>query len=166
MGGITQNRAMTAAHSTPQATPTVTITTRLPQATITVQAPPKVVTKTVTRTIKVPQATITCGRAEDDCYPDYIGKGRWVIRHGERPMPKATVAGGKKSTLKKTEVQVPGVCRHPSIITRGQLQDCIKLAGRPKVVKEGQYEIPNGRVLVRECTDQYKGSELSACLKQ
>lgn len=84
-------------------------------------------------------------------------------------MPKATKSTGAIKRVPKAtkhEVAVPGVCRHPSIITRGQLQDCISLAGRPKVVAPGKYEIPAGEVLVRECTDQYKGSELTACLKQ
>jgi hypothetical protein len=166
--------AQTAAHQLPQATTTkylpgatITLTPApLPRATITKTLPQA--TKTITK--KVPQATITCGHAEDDCYPDYIGKGRWVIRHGERPMPKATkkVAERKQSTRVSKKVPgatIPGVCRHPSI-TRSMIKDCVALAGRGKVVAPGKYEIPAGKVLVKECTDQYRGAELADCLKQ
>lgn len=175
LGATTPGAARTAqAGPLPMATTTITapllpqatITKSLPQATVTKTAPARVITKTV----KVPQATITCGHAEDDCYPDYIGKGRWVIRHGERPMPKATksVEKGKQSTGGRKKVPgatIPGVCKHPSI-TRAMIKDCIALAARPKVVAEGKYEIPAGRVLVKECTDQYRGEELASCLKQ
>lgn len=177
IGGSMQTQAIqSAAHPTPSpSVPTATITKTLPQATITM--PPKVITKQLpqaTKTITLPAPTyLQCpGKSEDSCYPDYIGKGRWVIRQGERPIPKATekVAPSKKVTSTPKKVRkatiVPGVCKHPSIITRAMLQNCISLAGRAKVVAPGKYEIPAGEVLVRECTEQYTGRELDSCLKQ
>lgn len=175
-GTATTNKAMTAAHPTPTVTlPQATITAPpLPRATITL--PPKVITKTlpqatttVTRTLPAPTYLQCPGRTEDSCYPDYVGKGRWVIRQGERPMPKATKSSPKKTPVEKRVPKatiVPGVCKHPSIITRAMLHNCISLAGRAKVVAPGKYEIPAGEVLVRECTEQYTGRELDSCLKQ
>lgn len=173
IAGILNGRdsATEAAHSTPVPLPTATITTQLPQATITL--PPKVITKylpqatkTITKTAPAPQVLQCPGRSEDSCYPDYIGKGRWVIRQGERPMPKATTSKKVPQASKKVPgATIPGVCRHPSI-TRGMLHDCIALAGRAKVVAPGKYEIPAGKVLIKECTDQYTGTELGDCLKQ
>lgn len=176
LGQGTTNKAMTAAHPTPTVTlPQATITAPpLPRATITKTLPQatKTITTTVTRTAPAPTYLQCPGRTEDSCYPDYIGKGRWVLRQGERPMPKATekVAPSKKVTSTPKKVRkatiVPGVCKHPSIITRAMLQNCISLAGRAKVVAPGKYEIPAGEVLVRECTEQYTGRELDSCLKQ
>lgn len=81
-------------------------------------------------------------------------------------MPKATTSKKVPQASKKVPgATIPGVCRHPSI-TRGMLHDCISLAGRAKVVAPGKYEIPAGKVLIKECTDQYTGTELSDCLKQ
>jgi hypothetical protein len=160
-----QNRALTAAHQLPKATtPTVTkylpgatttITPKpLPRATITKQLPQA--TKTIIK--KVPQATITCGHAEDDCYPDYIGKGRWVIRHGERSLPKAT----KKVPPATTAL----VCRSPRI-TGAMVADCNELAKLPKKVDAQGNERPAGKVLVRECLESYTNStELGWCLQQ
>lgn len=153
--------AMTAAHS--ESLPTATTTIRLPQATITAPPLPRAtITKTLpqaTKTItqKVPSAIITCGTAEDDCYPDYIGKGRWVIREGERPMPKATKKVPQATTY--------AVCNH-SRITKAMVADCNKLAARPKVIDAQGNETPNGRVLVAECIDSYLNAlELGICLK-
>lgn len=169
MGGLAaithdSHPARTAAHqSLPTATTTIrlpqattTITTQLPRATITKQLPQA--TKTITVTKKVPQATITCGHAEDDCYPDYLGKGRWVIKHGERPLPKAT--------KKVPHATTASVCRSPRI-TGAMVADCNELAKLPKKVDAQGNERPAGEVLVRECLASYTNStELGWCLQQ
>lgn len=126
-------------------------TTPLPQATKTITITPKAIVKVEKKYIvkKVQSTTLTCawGKTEDSCYPDYIGGGKWVLRKGERPAASA----------------IPGVCRHPSI-TKGMLNDCIKKANRKAVYVAGKYGHPAGQVLVKECTDQYKGKELAICL--
>lgn len=169
MGGQVAAEITASQRPTPTVTatlPQATITTQLPRATTTVTAtpPPKVVTVTK----RVPSATITCGRTESDCYPDYLGKGRWVIREGERPMPKATKSI-ERSVPKATTKRVPratieGVCRHPRI-TKAMVADCNKLARLPKVIDAQGNETPEGRVLVRECLDSYLNpTELKICL--
>jgi hypothetical protein len=166
--------AIEAAHSTPASLPTATTTIRLPGATTTITPPAKVVTKylpqatkTITKTIikKVPQATIICGHAEDDCYPDYLGKGRWVIRHGERPMPKATTSKKVPEASKKVpKATTYKVCSNRRI-TKAMVADCNKLAARPKVIDAQGNETPNGRVLVAECLESYDNAlELALCL--
>jgi hypothetical protein len=166
LGQTTTNQAMTAAHPTPTATrilPGATITKTLPQATKTITAPPI----TITKTAPAPTYLQCPGHTEDSCYPDYVGKGRWILRQGERPAPKVKKVPQATTPVKHKVpgATIPGVCRHPSI-TGGMMKDCISLAQRPKVVKEGQYEIPAGKVLIKECTDQYTGAELGDCLKQ
>ena len=136
--------------------PRVVTAPLLPRATITKTLPQA--TKTITIIKKVPSAIITCGRTEDDCYPDYIGKGRWVMRQGEPPARKVPQA-----TKKVPRATIAGVCRHPSI-TRDMIADCNKLASRPAEVTAA-YSNPRGTVLVRECTEQYTGEELRTCLR-
>lgn len=138
--------------------PRATVTKTLPQATKTITLPPKVITKTA----PAPRI-LTCrsGRTEDSCYPDYIGKGRWVLREGERPMPKATKV--PRASKRVPGATIAGVCRHPSI-TKDMVADCNKLAQRPAEVTAA-YSNPQGKVLVRECTEQYTGTELMTCLR-
>jgi hypothetical protein len=143
--------AMTAAHPTPLPTATITAPP-LPRATITKYLPQA--TKTIIK--KVPSAIITCGKVEDDCYPDYIGQGRWVMRQGERPMPKATKKVPQATTY--------AVCSN-SRITKAMVADCNHLAMRPKVIDAQGNETPNGRALVAECIDSYdNATELAICL--
>lgn len=79
-------------------------------------------------------------------------------------MPKATNKVAPSKKVKVPGATIAGVCRHPSI-TKGMLADCNKLASRPAISVPGKYAHPNGRVLVKECTDQYKGEELAICLR-
>jgi hypothetical protein len=78
------------------------------------------------------------------------------------PCAKAKVAPSKKAH-KVPGATIAGVCRHPSI-TKDMLADCNKLASRP-AESTSSYSNPQGKVLVKECTDQYKGEELAICLK-
>jgi len=78
------------------------------------------------------------------------------------PCAKGKVAQGKHPK-KMPGATIAGVCMHPSI-TRDMLADCNKLASRPAESGAG-YSNPQGRVLVKECTDQYTGKELAICLR-
>lgn len=79
----------------------------------------------------------------------------WGQVHSPCSMPKAS--------KKVPGATIAGICRHPAI-TRDMLADCNKLASRP-AEKGAGYSNPQGRVLVKECTDQYRGEELAICLR-
>jgi hypothetical protein len=161
--------AMTAAHPTPL--PTATTTIRLPGATTTITPPAKVITKylpqatkTITKTIVAPRKELVCksGKTEDSCWVDYIGKGRWVLREGERPSPP--VIHLPKATKKVPQATTYKVCSNPRI-TKAMVADCNHLAARPKVIDAQGNETPNGRVLVAECIESYDNAlELAICL--
>ena len=156
--------ASTAAHQTPTSLPTATTTIRLPGATTTITAPPlprATITKTLpqaTKTIVAPRKELICpGKTEDSCYPDYIGKGRWIIREGERPLPQAT--------KKVPQATIFSVCSNPRI-TDSMVADCNKLAARPKTIDAQGNENPAGPILVAECIDSYdNATELRECLR-
>ena len=150
LNASTQTKAVDAARNeSPVTLPTATITKQLPQA-----------TTTITKTLP-PATIITCGEQEDDCYPDYIGKGRWVIRKGER----ATKSVPPATTRKVPKATTYAVCNNPRI-TQAMVADCNKLAARPKVIDAQGNETPNGRVLVAECIESYDNAlELAICLR-
>lgn len=171
-GGALTRPAVTA-QSLPAATmPTATITATpapLPRATTTITRQLPQATITVTK--KVPQATtyLQCpGHTEDSCYPDYVGKGRWVLRVGERPMPKATKTVALRKHINKVpKATIYSGCRSPRLITRAMVADCIDLSKRPKRVDAQGNETPNGRALITECLASYTNArELGYCLGQ
>lgn len=175
LGGITgcKDHASTIGKGVGTIAPYAGESTPLPQATKT-PSPAKTLPKATTKAKTEDSPGWDCrtqgnhicgphapGGHEAGCYRDGVRVIAWSNYRSPRKDP--LWAQMKSPCAKVPGATIAGVCRHPSI-TRGMLADCNKLASRPAESGAG-FSNPQGRVLVKECTDQYKGDELAICLR-